>query len=270
MSTSSWRYASSSVIGTSHKKAGKTCQDFSECVLLPTENGDMVLVAVASDGAGSAKCSELGSELACSLFVDEMRAFIECGNEIKQLTREFFEEWLIRFQHEVTVRADGLGFIPRDFACTFLAAVLSNDCAAFAQIGDGAIVTDNPEEPDTYTWVFWPQQGEYENTTYFATDINVNKALQFDLYVGRTSNEIAVFTDGLQRLALHYQTQSVHSPFFRSFFTALRTQEESFSLQYNNSLMTFLDSTTINERTDDDKTLILASRRSIPSHKNDL
>ncbi|MNI11783.1 hypothetical protein D3C73_649400 [compost metagenome] len=253
------------MMGTSHLKSGKPCQDASVCELLTCSDSRPVLVAVVSDGAGSAKYSDLGSALACSLFVDAMKGFVHEGNEINQLNRAFFEAWLTRFQGKIKQRAADMALVPRDFACTLVAAVISEDCAVFVQIGDGAIVIESPEEPDTYSWVFWPQQGEYENTTYFATDSHASQFLQFDIFQHHGCKEVALFSDGLQRLALHYQSQSAFSPFFRPFFQVLRAQEEVVSEQYMNSLAAFLDSKVVNERTDDDKTLILATRRTIPS-----
>ena len=109
-------------------------------------------------------------------------------------------------------------------------------------------------------WEFWPQQGEYENTTYFATQKSAKTFLQHRLYVDRFFEEVAVFTDGLQRLALHYQTQTAYAPFFRPFFSVLRRLETEHDDRYDESLHAFLNSNRVNERTDDDKTLILATR----------
>ena len=60
-------------------------------------------------------------------------------------------------------------------------------------------------------------------------------------------------------LALRFADQSVHGPFFRQIFQALRAAEPASALQ--NPLHEFLTSTAVNSRTDDDKTLILATRR---------
>ncbi|MDN4083287.1 PP2C family serine/threonine-protein phosphatase [Paenibacillus polymyxa] len=256
-----WRFANVSVRGTSHEKSEKLCQDFSLCTVINGLDGNEVLVAVVSDGAGSAGHSEIGSELACSLFIDEISAYIHAGNDIQNLDRAFYEEWISHFQNEVKVRADAMSLTSRDFACTFLAVVINNSCAVFAQIGDGAIVTNSPEEEDIYNWQFWPQQGEYENTTFFATQTNASEMLQFSMLSGRVCSEVALFTDGLQRLALHYQSQSAHSPFFRPFFKVLRGQSEASSVKFTSSLAAFLESEQVNNRTDDDKSLILATRR---------
>jgi hypothetical protein len=63
MNLSRWRYAASSVIGTSHLKIGTSCQDANECQLLSSASDEEIFVAVLSDGAGSAEHSEEGSNL---------------------------------------------------------------------------------------------------------------------------------------------------------------------------------------------------------------
>ena len=64
-------------------------------------------------------------------------------------------------------------------------------------------------------------------------------------------------TDGLERLALRFDTQTPHVPFFDPFFRAIRAAKDYTGL--NDALQTFLASEPVRERSDDDKTLILAS-----------
>jgi hypothetical protein len=162
----------------------------------------------------------------------------------------------------VTIRAEHEELKARDFACTLMAAIIGERSTVFAQIGDGAIVVPSPEEPDEYCYVFWPQKGEYANETYFVTDPEVHTKLQYD-YVPRRIDEVAVLTDGIQNLALHYQTQSAHNPFFRPVFAWLRPASEDYKDKFTASLAAYLASEKINQATDDDKTLILATRRTI-------
>jgi hypothetical protein len=257
-----WKHISASTIGTSHLRTGAPCQDSSGCRVFTAGDGSQVLVAVASDGAGSASRSEEGSALACSLFLTEMEALFgeEGEGDVRQIGREFMEGWLTSFRREVELRAEHEGLTARDFACTFLAAVVGDDCAAFAQIGDGVIVVPDPDEPGEYNYVFWPEQGEYANQTYFATEDSAAAKLQFELVPNRV-DEVAVLTDGLQNLALHYQSQTAHAPFFAPIFAWLRPAPEDYSEKFTASLIGYLNSPKVNECTDDDKTLILATRK---------
>ena len=103
--------------------------------------------------------------------------------------------------------------------------------------------------------VFWPQVGEYANTTWFVTSADFEQMLQVR---GEAVDEVALFTDGLQMMALHFATRSVHRPFFEPLFAALRGAAQPEDLVV--PLRAFLDSPAVNERTDDDKTLVLAVR----------
>jgi hypothetical protein len=143
----------------------------------------------------------------------------------------------------------------REFACTLLTAIVAPRHAAFAQVGDGAIVV---WRENAYQTVFWPQTGEYANTTYFLTNPDYEDRLEFRI-LEEEVEELALFTDGLQMLALHYQSRTVHGPFFAPMFQALHRAANAEEL--DGPLVRFLTSRAVNDRTDDDKTLILATRR---------
>lgn len=260
MSRQGWKYAFASTIGTSHERLNLPCQDASACRVLHDLQGEEVLVAVVSDGAGSASRSEVGAQLACSLLVEEIESLLASGGEILQVTKNFVTDWLIRFNHEVSLRAEAEDLRPRDFACTLAAALVGTNCAVFFQIGDGVIVVSSEDERDHYNWIFWPAEGEYANMTFFATDQLAAANLAWDK-VDRRIEEIAILSDGLQRLALHYQTQTAHPPFFRPLLAVIRNTKGEPIENLSSKLDEYLSSSSINERTDDDKTLILATRR---------
>jgi hypothetical protein len=114
-------------------------------------------------------------------------------------------------------------------------------------------------EENAYGHVFWPDRGEYANTTHFVTEEDAVEHLQFES-VNRRIIEVALLTDGLQTIALNYQLQIAHEPFFKGLFAPLRTAKEGRSPELSESLVSFLSSPRVNEKTDDDKTLVLASR----------
>jgi serine/threonine protein phosphatase PrpC len=264
MNVSDWKFILASVVGTSHAKTDTPCQDASACTLLNTTGGSSVLVAVAADGAGSARKSDIGASLACSLFIEEMKSLFELEGGVDEITADFVKGWITRFQNEVALRAEAEELKPRDFACTLLAAVVGTDKAAFAQIGDGAIVISSREEPEEYNYVFWPQQGEYANITNFLTDPEAHDKIEHTLVNGEI-DEVAIFSDGIQNLALHYESKTAHSPFFGPVFSWLRPAPDGYSEKLSSSLASYLNSQKINDCTDDDKTLILATRRTNPA-----
>ncbi len=255
-----WNYGFASVAGTLHLKSSTPCQDASRVEVVQDVTGSEVLVAAASDGAGSAALAQFGARLACDLFVDEVKSHIAGGDARAVLSDNFITDWIDKFRRfAVGWSGAGSGRI-QDFACTLLAAVIWPDHARYFQLGDGAIVESRREEPDNYAVVCWPQQGEYANMTNFLTDADAAEKI----FCGEKSgavDEVALFTDGIQRLALDYRAQSAHAPFFAPLFSWLRPRDGGHSRELSNSLAVYLDSDKINARTDDDKTLILATRR---------
>ena len=262
----SWRYAFTSALGSSHLKSGVPCQDSSECVI-HTHGDDSFLVAVVADGAGSAKYSQYGSRLACHVVQEAVQPLIEEGRGLGSLDREFAEDVIKRFQAMIQRVARRTGNTPRDFACTVLAALIAEKEAAFFQIGDGAIVVsrggqhgNDEEEEISYDWVFWPQNGEYANETVFATGENACEDLQFAV-CEENIEEVAVFSDGIQNLVLDNKNRVAHSSFFEPMFGAVRKEGLGYSFELSSSLERYLNSRSILSRTDDDKSLVLATRR---------
>jgi len=256
-----------SVQGTSHVASGKPCQDY--CA----GNFDgAVLVAACSDGAGSAELSHLGSRVAVQRFMEE------AANLTDVPEREDIEAWVGLARDRVLEEAEIQGVPPRQLACTFLAALVGEDWAAFVQIGDGVIVFDGRSAEDdapqddggsgrigalnsnagvSYELAFWPDNGEYANTTRFLTQADFRDRLRIEI-VPRRINELAVMTDGLQMLALDVAGSRVHDRFFAPLFRTVRAGPDEETLTA--SLLGFMDSKRVNERTDDDKTLLLATR----------
>jgi hypothetical protein len=154
----------------------------------------------------------------------------------------------------------------RDYAATLLVALVDRTSGVFAQIGDGAIVFRNADgllEP-----ALWPQNGEYANTTWFVTDDEAADVVQ----VAHASEvcDLALFTDGLQSLALRFASREVHPPFFEPMFQQVRAAARCDSNvaaddvpapSLDERLAAFLGGDAVNARTDDDKTLVLATRR---------
>lgn len=219
-------------------------------------DGNLILALVAADGAGSATRSRAGAEQACRTLL------AECASWLVETTDNDWQptvaaSWLHSIQDILAQQAVDADLPVREFACTLLGAIVAPDRALFLQIGDGAIVIGTR---DSYRPVFWPQGGQYPNETWFVTDPNAASCLECTVLTESIA-EIALLTDGLQPLALHYQSRQAHEPFFRPMFQGLRDYPEDGSPDaLTQALEQFLDSQAVNQRTHDDKTLILASR----------
>ena len=261
--TRAWRYAYASVAGTSHDKNGSPCQDAGSCRVVEADGGGSILLAMASDGAGSARRSEEGARLAVALFLDE---FGEVCRErgILAIDRPFVLAWLTKLRRRIWARAARAGTRAGDYACTALGAVIAEDRAVFFQIGDGAIVISARPQAGDYDWVFWPQHGEFANTTNFVTQRDAARALEIEMHAGAI-DEVALFTDGIERLVLDLSAKTAHAPFFRPLFGWLAQTKPPETSAASPALLQYLASKQVCDRTDDDKTLIMATRRPAPT-----
>jgi hypothetical protein len=185
------------------------------------------------------------------------------GGRVEDIRRPLVARWISGVVYRLSLRAEADGYQCQDYACTLLGAIVGEHATAFVQIGDGAMVVPR-RAGDGWEYVFWPQHGEFANTTNFVTSDNALEALDFELTAGPL-NEIAIFTDGLENLVLHNAGKAVHAPFFDSMFRSVRQSTASGrDVALCRDLEKYLATPVIAERTSDDKTLILASRRSEP------
>jgi hypothetical protein len=240
-----WATLGDSVTGTSHRARSVPCQDaFRFCTI-----GEWLVIAVA-DGAGSSSHSETGATLVC----DELVRRVAVLDLNTLLVREGMTDLFTEVRTALFAEAERIGVKPREVACTALLAVIGPASAAFAQHGDGAIVIRQGED---YRTVFWPEPAEYANATDFLTDDSFPSFMRFEAVTALIA-EVAALTDGLQRVALDFAVRAAYPAFFRPLFNELRAATDTELLA--EPFRRFLDSDRVNQRTDDDKTLVLAVR----------
>ncbi len=251
-----WRYAKAAVTGTSHAAQGRGCEDFAAARLIGTVRGN-VLAACVCDGAGSSLQAATGAKVAAEAFLnvagDRLR---DSGGVIGETD---LGDFLSFAALAVTLRAFTEKQPARDYASTLVAALVADTWSAFVQIGDGAIVV--PSAEGRWELVFEPQRGTYANETYFLTDEDARQRAHVSLrpYVVA---EVSLFSDGLERLLIREAVGSpVADAFFNEMLPAVRESSAAGEdLVLANALAAYLSSEAINARTDDDKSLILASR----------
>lgn len=246
-----WRLVAASVVGTSHAVSGGSCQD--SCLALveicPKRS---VLSIFVADGAGSAVCGGRGAELA----VEAAAAFLaqKCTLPDFVMNDDLAVELVLAVREIIYAKAAKKGVKARDYACTFLGVLSSSEGTLVMQIGDGGIVLDVGEGLHVPVA---PMSGEYANMTHFVTDEDAVDVLVTKVFLERAS-KVAVFSDGIQRLALNMATNTAYEPFFAPFFRALATATPDEEDDLYSALVGFLSCSSVNERTDDDKTLALA------------
>jgi Protein phosphatase 2C len=164
--------------------------------------------------------------------------------------------WADAARQRIASAAGAHDLDPRLFACTLLVAVVDERRGVFFQVGDGAIVYRHAD--GGYRPALWPHNGEYANCTWFLTDEDL--ASRVESTSVEDVHEIALLTDGLQALALRFLVREAHGPFFEPMFARLRRERGRRRTRLHGELRAFLESPAVNRRTDDDKTLVLATR----------
>jgi protein phosphatase 2C-like protein len=104
----------------------------------------------------------------------------------------------------------------------------------------------------------WPEHGEYASTTFFITD-DPEPTCRV-LFRDESVDELALFSDGVEHLVLDFAAHTAFAPFFNKMFAPLHGSCTGRDRMLSRSLRRFLDGPSVCEKTDDDKTLILAKR----------
>ena len=258
MNSAVWRIAHASAIGLAHINQNTECQDRLACRSIKTASEGEVLIAVVADGAGSTTDGQIGAEVACEIFTAGVADFLSAKDaSVKSLTQDFGRRWISYFQHKIGETALANKKELRDYASTLVGAVIGARCAAFYQIGDGGIVFSASGESQSYRFAIAPVESEYVNVTDFVTDETAAERLRFEL-VEEKVEDLILFSDGIYAVAVDYQTGRPHEPFLMPMIAPVRNGAALDGL--NEKLENFLASPKMNEKTDDDKTIILASR----------
>jgi hypothetical protein len=251
-----WQWISASAIGTSHIRIGRGCDDSGACIFVSGIN-ESALVAVCSDGAGSAQHSSIGSRIIVRAFCRNVRNYLEGGGRLAELSREIASDWLDDMRGRIEVASRTMGLVPRDFASTLVGCVVGAEKTKVLHVGDGAVVY---RMSNSVEWIVasWPSHGEYASTTYFVTD-DPEPSFQLSEIDGSVS-ELAVFTDGIEHLVLNLSTRTAFPPFFTQMFSGFKSEALGKNRKLSRHLCNYLNSPSVCERTDDDKTLLLARR----------
>jgi hypothetical protein len=167
--------------------------------------------------------------------------------------------WIDTARNRVHAAAARRDLKARDFAATLVMLIARPSQVLTAHIGDGAIVA---REKDTGLWALLsaPSHGEYASTTFFLTD-DPQPALR----IGRADNRydaLAAFSDGIEGFVLDSATGAPAAIFFDPILRPLASSAGvGRDRRLSDQLAEFLASDRVIERTDDDKTLIVAAAK---------
>ncbi len=249
-----WEIVGCSAIGTKHITGGTPCQDavFYEMI------SDQIIIGAVSDGMGSAKRSDVGSKLAVKTALSQIKNMMCWEHKPKndERARNIFGSVLEKVQAALKKEAENGGYSVEDLNCTLLAFVATPEWLAAMQVGDGLIVV-RPKNQD-YQLLFMPDKGEFANET---TPVTSSHALEeMEVCVKSGSYEfICAATDGIENISL---VKPENWRPFEGFFKPLEEQImlSTKSLAHKKKeIEDFLNSEQINQKTDDDKTLLLCA-----------
>lgn len=218
--------------------------------------GGRVLCAIVCDGAGSAEHGGEGASVICHTMTNALRRHF-AGTAALPADDDIWS-WVDTARDRLSIAADRRGKAKRAFASTLVMVAATPESVLTVHVGDGAVV--GRSGADDWSTLSVPENGEYASTTYFLTDDPAPR-LRISRFTGAYT-ALALFSDGIENLALDHKTNAPHVPFFRSMLAPLDgAADPGRSLSLSSALAGFLGGPRVCEKTDDDKTLILASTR---------
>ena len=251
----SWAWAAAACKGTSHEKTGIRLQDAFACSSVNSEQGELFF-GIISDGAGSADYGGQGASIICSTLSRAIKDYCPLNG---LPTESIIESWVDKARDRIFQASVMRGLRPRDFAATLVCVISNGEESLVVHVGDGCAVF---REESSGEWIAptWPEQGEFASTTYFVTDEYGLRLRVNHHYLAISA--IAIFSDGLERLALDFQETKPFKGFFDGMVKPLiSSQQLGKDKVLSVALKKYLDSDSINSRTDDDKSLIIAIRK---------
>ncbi len=195
------RVIAASVAGQLHANQSLPCQDYF-CYKIARN-----LVAVVSDGAGSAKYGKIGArtlcETLCSILKNaDFKHIEEAIIQAVKVVRQHLE------LHRFNKSKDAKGLAP--FAATLVGVVYHKDRGIFFHIGDGAALSLHH---DRNFCASRPENGAFSCETFFFTQEAWRENLRFTTFAD--AKNILLMSDGLTSFAFSPDFQDIEHKFIQ-------------------------------------------------------
>ena len=238
-----------SVTGQSHIESNIPCQDNCHYAIL---SPNIAAIAV-SDGVGSEKNSEIGSNIAVHASIDYLSKNIIDNTQFLKTPQKILLNSMEYAREKIQQTADEMQQNISTFACTLITIVWCDGMLFSAHIGDGGIIA---VKDDDYVTISAPDILEYSNLVYPLTNIDWRACVKY------SENKAyfrycAAFTDGCQNFIFIREKDKFHPfPAFLSplFEFADSTCDENLGIEL---LTQLLKGDRLKQYSHDDKTLIV-------------
>lgn len=214
-----WKSAAGYVMGRSHEKEQKPCQD--RTLTLKRDNISFIGL---SDGAGSASHSELGAE--CTLAV-VAEYCVQNFSHLLELDEQQINGLLLDEIHRGIGELASIHNLPMQAFASTLLFVVSNDKHYISgHIGDGLIV----KYSDKLAIHSHADNGAYANVTYFTTSTDVKERFRIQKGLLETADEtitsFCLMSDGTSS-SLYRKQDNVIAPAIMTIASWLEQNDES-------------------------------------------
>lgn len=233
--------------GRGHLSENIPCQDKTSALV----EGDTVVVALA-DGAGSARHAEEGAETVTSFLCSHLaQNFQVYWDESEGAVAKV--NLMTALRQSLQEKAEELSCTLQSLASTLLVVALRGEDFLLAHVGDGVI---GYEKDGVLSVATHPQNGEYANSTLFATSHSAEKHLRFIKGTLTGITGFVLMSDGTQQ-SLYHRKEGHLAPVLRKLM-----QLASCDPEFQNDLQQTMDQM-LRKATLDDCSIILLTRDSV-------
>lgn len=245
-----WKVVAASATGSGHQQNGEKCQD-----AYAWWSQDDWLIAVVSDGAGSARFGEIGARFAADTICRELAAELVVNRKSGLYSQSTLESIILNII-ELTRICLAREYVDcdnsiEDFHATIVGIVVNSQSGTFFQIGDGAGIA-SMKNIAVDPVMSLPENGEYSDQTYFYTEEGWIKHTRFTP-INQLLSQITLMTDGAMSFAMAKGKDGLEEKFMGPVSRYLRNVDTTTG---SKALAATLDDEQTHTITSDDKTLL--------------
>ncbi len=234
------KIVAASVAGLLHSNNNIPCQDYYQYAQ------GRNLVAIVSDGAGSAKYGKIGAKALCQTLCDLLKNadFNQIEDHIIRAIKIVREKLTL---HRFNKSKDELGLSP--FAATLVGVVYKNNQGIFFHIGDGAALSLHENNDFRASR---PENGSFSCETFFFTQQAWRENLRFTRIAKAKS--ILLMSDGLTSFAFQPDFLDIERKFIQPINDFLLSEKSI--AKATKALSNTLNTPRAQKLNSDDKTLV--------------